>query len=466
MRNNETFQSPQTPIVRDLETHSKRAVRAGVFVIGGYGLSQVIRLAGNIILTRLLVPEMFAVMAIGYVFFMGLGLLSDIGLEPAIIRSTRASDPVFLNTAWTLQAIRGVGIWILSVGVAVPVALFYEEEILRYLIPVIGLNAVAQGLKSTTLVTLNKEMRQGILTLMEIVIQAISLVVMVILAYFFRTVWSLAIGGLVSNFIITGWSHLLPTDVRNRFRFDRDAARELLSFGKWIFFSTALMFVATQMDKIMLGRLFPLAFFGVYTVAVNLAELPKQVMNAIAGKVLMPLYSKYADLPRPDLRVTIRKQRYMLVLPLALLVAVLYSFGDVLILFLYDDRYMQASWIFPLLALGMWPLVLHGTIDRSLYVVGKPNYLTYGNLSKFVYMIVAIPTAHMLWGPLGTVIVVVLNDIPVYLLVNLGLKKEGLGVLGQDAIATAVLTVFIGVFVGARYLLDLGLPGTLVPISG
>ena len=87
----------------------KQAVRGTIWTVFGYGSSQVLRFGGNLILTRLLVPDLFGLMALVQIFIRGLSLFSDIGIRPSIIRSDRGDDPIFLNTAWTIQVIRGFG---------------------------------------------------------------------------------------------------------------------------------------------------------------------------------------------------------------------------------------------------------------------------------------------------------------------------------------------------------------------
>ena len=84
-----------------------RVIAAGYWTMAGFGLSQIIRLSSNLIMTRLLVPEMFGLMALCQVFLFIMKLISDIGIRPSIIRSNRVDDPRFLNTAWTVQIIRG-----------------------------------------------------------------------------------------------------------------------------------------------------------------------------------------------------------------------------------------------------------------------------------------------------------------------------------------------------------------------
>jgi hypothetical protein len=55
-------------------------------------------------------------MALVQVFLTGLQMFSDVGIRTSVIRSNRGADPVFLNTAWTVQIMRAVFLWLLSCG--------------------------------------------------------------------------------------------------------------------------------------------------------------------------------------------------------------------------------------------------------------------------------------------------------------------------------------------------------------
>ncbi|MFM6402608.1 oligosaccharide flippase family protein, partial [Planktothrix sp.] len=103
---------------------SKKAIQGTIWTLFGYGGSQVLRFGGNLILTRLLVPELFGLMALVNTFITGLNLFSDVGIRPSIIRSQRGDDPEFLNTAWTIQVFRGLGLWIICLLITVPLAKF------------------------------------------------------------------------------------------------------------------------------------------------------------------------------------------------------------------------------------------------------------------------------------------------------------------------------------------------------
>lgn len=96
----------------------KRALRAGSWNLVAQVASQVMRLGGNLVMARLLLPEMFGVMVIATTVSVLLHLLSDVGLRQNIIQSHRGDDPHFLNTAWTVQIIRGFVLFALTLLLA------------------------------------------------------------------------------------------------------------------------------------------------------------------------------------------------------------------------------------------------------------------------------------------------------------------------------------------------------------
>ena len=135
-----------------------RVYQGSLWTLIGYGSSQVLRLGGNLLLTRLLTPEAFGLMALVQTFLSGLQMFSDFGIFPNIVQSPRGEDPKFLNTAWTIQAIRGVILMIGAFLIAVPAAQIYREPLLMQLLPISGLTALIGGLASTKLATANRRL--------------------------------------------------------------------------------------------------------------------------------------------------------------------------------------------------------------------------------------------------------------------------------------------------------------------
>jgi O-antigen/teichoic acid export membrane protein len=434
------------------------AIRGTLWTIVGYGLSQILRFGSNLVLTRLLFPELFGLMTLVSIFIIGLHLFSDIGIGPSIIQNKRGDDPTFQNTAWTLQAVRGIVLWLGCAVLAVPVSHFYSEPQLLWLLPLVGLNSAISGFNSTGLYALNRNLSVKQLALFELMGQLISVVVTLVWAWFNPSIWALVAGGFVSSFYQLVRSHQLNPGAPNRFTWEPEAVQQIVSFGKWIFLSTALSFLATQSDRLMLGRLFSLELLGVYGVAYTLADIPKQLTLAIGSKIIFPAYAKLADLPRAEFRQKIQRNRLPVLLGSAVGVALLVSFGDVVVMRLYDTRYMAAAWMLPLLALGIWPVILSTTLDQGLFALGNIRYLVLGHFFSAVFLIAGMWFGFQYFGPLGTVMAVPFSNVPPYFIVTYGLGREKLACIGQDLKTTAFFVILLALLIGGRLLAGFPLP--------
>ena len=454
-----------------MSSEKKLAIKGAAWTIASYGSSQIIRFASNLILTRLLLPELFGLVGLAYVFITGINLFTDIGLGPSIIQNKRGEDPQFLNTAWTLQVIRSFFVWICLIIITKPVASFYGDDRLLWLIPVIGINFLLGGFKSTATASLERKIAVKEVVIFELVIQLVSTTVMIVWAWFDRSIWAIVAGGFTAALMEVVWSHFLIPGKSNRFAWDKAAVKEIFSYGKWIFLSTILFFLCSQADRLILGKIFTLTMLGIYGIAFTLGDMPRQVIIAISGRVIFPSISLLADLPREELRAKILNNRKLLLIPLAIGLAIFVSFGDQLILTLYRKEYAAASWMMPILALGIWHTTLYSMMGSCLLAVGKSQYQAMGSLLTFVNLCISIPLAYHLKGNLGAVIAIALGDLPSYAVINYGLWREGLTCFWQDIQLTGL---FVGVLVtliccrvafGLNLPIDKISPMDLIPIN-
>lgn len=438
------------------------ALRGTFWTVASYGISQILRFGSNLVLTRLLFPEVFGLMSLAYVFITGLHLFSDLGIHTSLIQNKRGDEPDFLNTAWTLQIIRSVGLWLCCVIIAIPAATFYKEPQLAWVLPIAGLGTLIAGFNSTGLASLTRKLAVKQVLIYELGGQIVGIGVMLIWAWFERSVWALLVGTLAASIVQLVWSHVISPDSLNRLVLEKKAVGEIFSFGKWIFLSTALTFFAMQSDRLILGKLLGLQLLGVYGIALTLAEVPKQVTLAVSGKVVFPMFSRFASLPRSEFRDKIRRGRLPILLVTAPTLAVMISFGDILITTLYDYRYANAAWMIPLLALGIWPLILTITIEGALFAMGNPTPSTWGNFYSFLALASGIWVGFHLFGMVGAVAAVPLSNIPFYAAVSYGLRHEKIDCFDQDGYATVLLLALCAIFIAARY--AFGLPLHLPPI--
>src|SRR6476660_8908953 len=111
-------------------------LKGTVWTTGSYVVGSVLRLGTNVILSRLLAPELFGIMLIVYSLRLGLELMSDVGIGQNIIYNKNAENPEFYNTAWTVQLLRSLFLWLIFLAAAVPMAEFYNTPVLVYVVPI------------------------------------------------------------------------------------------------------------------------------------------------------------------------------------------------------------------------------------------------------------------------------------------------------------------------------------------
>lgn len=445
---------------------SKLAIRGAIWTLIGYGTAQIIRFGSNLILTRLLAPELFGLMALVYVFITGLHLFSDVGIGISIVQNKRGDEPAFLNTAWTIQVMRGAVLWVACLLLAYPAAQFYQQPRFVWLIPVVGLSTIISGFNSTAIFSLNRHLAVKEIALFELSGQVVGTTVMIVWAWIYPTVWAMVGGGLVTCVFQLFLSYRLGKGKLNHFTWDKSAVREIASFGVWIFLTTALTFFGEQSDRLILGKVLSqdlgetqgLAMLGIYGIAMTFADLPRSVTSALNGKVVMPALSKVIDQPRATVRSKLRSKRRLILLAMAVGLAGLAAGGDFIIKTLYDSRYADAAWMLPVLALGIWPRLMCNTNEAALFAISRPQYTAGANLTRFICTAIGIWIGYSIYGLPGAVAGVALNDFFYYLVIIWGLRREGLSNIRQDLLATGILLSTLILLLGLRSALGLGLP--------
>lgn len=380
-----------------------RGLRGASFVVFGYGASQVLRLAANLILTRLLFPEAFGMMALVSVVTIGLALFSDVGIGPSIAQNERGDDPDFLNTAWSIQVIRGFGLWALTGVLAVPAARFYDAPDLALYLPLAGISLAIAGFNPTRIHTAHRHLLLGRLTVLDLVGQIIGLVVMVALALALKSVLALVIGGVINAAAILTLAHFALPGHKNRFRWEHAAVEELVRFGKWIFLSTAFSFVSTQGDRAILGRFLTLDALGLYNIGYFLASFPTILGHTMTHKILIPVYRDLGKKTDETGHRKLRMMRYGLTASLLSLIAIMALFGPALVAFLYDDRYMMAMPIVTLIACAQIPAVVGMSYEQAALAAGDSRSFFLLSATRAVLQVSLLIAGVMMFGLAGAI---------------------------------------------------------------
>jgi O-antigen/teichoic acid export membrane protein len=383
---------------------AKRIMNAGSWSVIGYGAGQILRFGSNLILTRLLYPEAFGIMAIVQAIMFGLVMLSDFGISHCIIRREREPDPAFINTAWTFQIIQGFIIGAIFCLLPPLISSIYSEPLLAQIMPFVGINAIISGFNSTKTATLTRQVVIKKVVLFELLSSFISTIIMIGLAWFEQSVWSLVWGGLLGSLFKMVTSHTMLKGIHHRIFWDKKSVKELIDFGSWIIIRSSLTFVDGEGNKLIMGGFLGVKTLSFFNLANTLNMMTWQLVQAVSGRVLISVYAEVLRERPESMQSVLAKCRLAFISAVWSIALVFIFFGNKLMSFLYDQRYIESGKILQMLAVGSLIGILSGSYTHLLTAMGKIRASTMLLVIKIIIQLITILSGYYLFGEEGVIL--------------------------------------------------------------
>jgi O-antigen/teichoic acid export membrane protein len=426
-----------------------------VWTAGTFVLSAGLKFGLNIVLAYLLAPQILGVMVVVNAIRLGVELLTDVGIEQNIIHHPDGLDRDFRDTAWTLQFIRGALLTLAFVVAAPSLAQAYDIDVRIFLVA--ALSPVIGGAHSTAIFALVKRMEVRRRNLFELTCEILAFAVQVALAAWLRSVWAPVIGLVLAVAIRSALSYLLP-EPGQRLRFDTDVVRRILHFGKWIAVTSLVMYAATNLDRLYLGKVAPLALVGIYGIARAIAELPTTLARRMSYQIIFPALASVATDDRAGQMVAIARSRAVFTLVVCAGLGMAASIADLLIALIYDERYQQASWMLSILLGGAVFAVLSNLNEALLLSAGRPVYGSIANVLRLITLGILMPAGYALAGFPGAVVAVAATELLQYCYIAVGLQRVRMNFWLQDVRAIGTAAAVVVLVLAMRWQLDLGSP--------
>lgn len=406
-------------------TRKSRVVRAVKWTVVGFAAQKMAQLSASIAVAYLLDPALLGRMEIIWTVLTGLQLLSDVGAGPNIVQSDRGDDDDFLNTAWTIQVVRGFVLFAILAAVSWPICAAFDRPDMQLPLLVTGLTSVISGFDSISMHTEKRAINLGSIVRLEFIASLTGISTMVGLAFVSKTVWPLVFGGVVTAFVGTVGSHLLLKKHKHRLHIERSAMVEQFRFGRWVFLSTACSYAATHIDKLVFGYISERAL-GVYSRAGRFNDAAGGLMYNMTHNLLFPLLSEARREDPSSLLRTYSKARLRIEALFATVAGGFLGYGQAFIELIYPESFHGAG---PYLMLMSIPLGMSTGLTSSemlLTSAGQSQFSFIRSLTMMLWMAVAMPYGYQEAGLWGVAVAVATGYVPVTAVMWIGLMQRGL----------------------------------------
>ena len=354
--------------------------------------------AKTIILARLLFPEDFGLIGLALVIVGTVSRFSYPGIYTALIQKQELHWRD-LSTGWWIHAFRGAALFLVVFPFAGTIAEFYEEPQLKLILQVISLTFLLEGIQSIGLVRLNRNLDFRRLMWVHQTANIVSFVVVIALAWQWRNVWALVVGHIVQLTTVTVMSYVIEP-FRPTFRLDWARTKELMHFGRYVFFAGICYHLIVRGNEFILGKIVGIEIYGYYALALTLVGTIANLSEQLTTVVAFPLMSRLQHAPERLANAYLRvfRMAVLLTVPVFLGLAI---FGRDVIALVLGSRWMPM--LHPLIWLCMFQL-FHclGLTLQSLYTaLGEVAPLARLRFVQLVLYLVGILPSAVYYGSAG-----------------------------------------------------------------
>ena len=370
--------------------------------------SRLFGLIRTVVLARLLLPEDFGIVGLALLAVAVLEVLTQPGLQTALIQKKSAVDG-FLDSAWTVQAMRGGLLFAILFLSAPAVSGFFDSHALTPVLQVISLSVLISGFGNIGVLFFQKQLELRKQFLYEFFSSLVDFAVSVLLAFILRDFWALVWGGLAGNVTRLGLSYFLHP-YRPRLRIAMHEVRELFAYGRWVFGSGILLFLIGQGDSLVVGKWLGVAALGFYQMAYLISNLPAtEIANALY-QVSLPLYSQMQEDRARARRVYLGILQVSLVLAAPLAAAIAVLSGDIARV-VFGPAWTPMAGTMQILSLAAFVRMLPAVTRPLLQGLGMPRTDTLVTLAGFAALAVSILPLSLRYGIEGAAAAVLASSL-------------------------------------------------------
>jgi O-antigen/teichoic acid export membrane protein len=346
-----------------------------------------------------------------------------------------------MNTAFLIQAGRGLILWAIAAALAYPFASFYHQPLVRSMIVVAAISVGLRGFASSSIWTMTRHVQIAKLTALNLGGDFVGFVVAVVWAIVSPTAWALVVGRVASSAVYVIGSHLVSEHPVS-WDWDSRDAKDIFVFGTGMFLSSATYFLSGEAERLAIGKFITLAELGCFSLALALSWGPSRALQQVISQVFFPLIARAAREDRSAATRDYRKVRVLLLAISSVLGCGFILFGPFVVHLLLGPKYADAGWMLQLLGFRAALELFSSATTAMLFAVGVSSYSAFGNIAKLVFLSVGLTIAFTKYGFREAIWVLALSQLASYVPQFCGLKKHMASLMTIESVSFAA---FLGI---------------------
>ena len=401
----------------------KRQIAAGAAWIAATRLGiNLLGMVSTLVLARLLMPQDFGLVALATTVSAIVSSLTELSLATALVQHRDPQDHHY-DTAWTLNALRGLLIGTVVALCAWPMTVIYGDQRLFSLVLALALVSMLNGQANPRLIKFTRELVFRQEFLLGVAPKLLGLIASAVVAVVWRSYWALIVGAAVSQLLSLALSYAL---VPYRPRPSLAAVRELMAFSGWLSLTGIVNTANYRMDTLFLGYFLNPTAVGHYNLGDNLAGLPTREATAPIAHTLFPAFARLAATPEQLPQAYQRAQTTLcaVAFPVGIGFA---AVAKPVVLLALGAKWLPSVPVIQILSTVMGLQALGWSVYEIGLALGRSKALFQRDLAIFLVRLPLLLAGLWLWGLLGVLCARIVSG-TLALCVNMTLVQRMIGV--------------------------------------
>lgn len=422
--------------------------KKGIFysALGKYS-NVVIQLLVTAVLSRILTPEEYGIVAVVNVFLIFFQMLADFGIGPAIIQNKTLSKQE-INSIFGFSLYLALFLGIVFVFLGYPISAFYNNEVYKPISMVLAICVFFYGILVVPQSMLLREKKFSTVNIVTVMANIASGVVSIVLAVNGFSYYSLIISNTVKAallFIV----FYFKTNLTFRLKIDKKPLEKIFSFSKNQFLFNFINYFSRNLDSMLIGRYFSASALAFYDKAYQVSLYPNQILTNVISPVIQPIMSDYETNLEKIKSVYLKITTILATIGLPLSVFLFFNSSDI-VLFLFGDQWGGSVATFQILAVSVWIQMILSSTGSIFQSANRTDLLLLSGILSAVVTVSAIlagiAAGRIEYVALMVIMAFAVNFIQTNYLLMYRLFNSNFIEFGKALVKPVIMAIIQGVF--------------------
>lgn len=340
-------------------------------------------LAGAI-LSRILTPNDYGIVAVVTVFSAFFSLLSDMGLGTGVIQNKFLTDED-TNNIFSFTVYMSVILTILFIIFSVPLSLFYGNRVYLSIGVLLSVSLFFNTLNMIPNALMMKNKRFIKVGIRTVVSTLVSYIITIIFALLGFKYYSLVLQSISASIITFVWNFAgSGLKFRNKLKFS--SLQKILGYSSFQFVYSIYTYMGRNVDSLLTGKFMGNEALGYYNKAYNLMLYPVTYLTSVISPVLHPILSEHQEDSDYIFRQYTKVFKLLSLMGVYITVYCYFASREI-VLILYGSQWEKSIPCITVLSLSIWLQMTSSSCPGIYQSLGKTRTMF---MSALMYVTVQI----------------------------------------------------------------------------